>query len=144
MFGELAGEFGKAARVLDLEGDAAGTPAVSLRPGRPALLLELHGELPRALVKVFRVPALASRTCADENERLHAPGMIERNLQRGIAPHGQSDEVCTVDLQVIEHRERVSHDMHVGVSRRVARYVGRFVAARRISDATIAPAELAQ
>src|SRR5215471_6393647 len=144
MFGELAGEFGKAERILDLECDATGAPTVGLRYDGRAFLFELSGEVPRALVKIFGVPALASRTCTGENERLHAPWMIERNLQRGIAPHGQADEVRAVDLQVIEHGDRVSHDVHVGVSRWVARHVGRSVAARRVGDAAIAPAELAQ
>ena len=70
--------------------------------------------------------------------------MIERDLQRGIAAHGQPDEMRAVDLQMIEHRNRVSHDVHVAVSRRIARHVGRFVSARRVGDAAIALAELAQ
>ena len=69
--------------------------------------------------------------------------MIERDLQTGIAAHRQADEMRGIDLEVIEHRHRVAHDVVVAVDIRVCRHIGRRVAARRIGDAAVALAELA-
>ena len=48
-----------------------------------------------------------------------------------------------VDLEMIEHRERIGVEMLVGVDVGAPRHVGRRIAARRIGDAAVAAREIA-
>ena len=70
--------------------------------------------------------------------------MIERDLQRGVAAHRQTDDMRTFYFEMIEHGDGVAHHVlvAVGVARR--RHVGRRIAARGIGDAAVALAEFAE
>ena len=49
----------------------------------------------------------------------------------------------SVDFKMIEQGDGVTHHVLVAVGRRIARHVGRRIAARRVGDAAVALAEFA-
>jgi len=70
--------------------------------------------------------------------------MIERDLQHGISAHRQADKVRLRDLQMIENRDRIPHDMAIAICVGIVRNIGRLVPSGIIGDAAITLAERAQ
>src|SRR5207342_3225781 len=95
---ELFGKFGETTRILELEGNAARAAAIRLRDRRGALALELGRKIARAFVERFGIPPLAARARTGKHQRAHAPGVVERNLQRRVTAHRQANDVRLVDF----------------------------------------------
>lgn len=65
-------------------------------------------------------------------------------LQGGVTAHRQTNKMCLFDFQMVEYCDGVAHDMPVTVGARIGRYIGGFVAARRIGDTAVTFAEFTE
>jgi hypothetical protein len=67
---------------------------------------------------------------------------VQADLQGGVAAHRQADDVRLVDLEMIEHRDRVVAEIFIAVDVRGSRHVRRRIAARGIDDAAMLAREM--
>ena len=70
-----------------------------------------------AALRAEGIEILEARAGADggERHRQRALGRVEADLQRGVGAHREADEMRLVDLEVIEHGERIGVEMLVRV-----------------------------
>ena len=134
-------EFGKSTRVLGLEADPVRRLSVDFGGLRRSLRLENA----RVLLVAFaeRLDALRLRTGADagQRQRQRALGPDQPNLQRRVGPHREADEMGCFDVEMVEHGEYIVAEMLPGEGVR-RRGLGRFVSARRKSDAAVTPRQV--
>ncbi len=80
-------------------------------------------------------------TDAGDDGREAALGVAQREVKGGEATHRESNDVSTIDLEVIEHGQRIRHRPELREGSTVIGNVRRGVATGCVRDALVTPRE---
>ena len=82
---------------------------------------------------------IASRAAGSATEPQPQPAAVtemqrsrvaDADMQRGIGAHGMADHMCLLDAERVHDRDNVGARDVLAIARRIARHVGRRIAAR--------------
>src|SRR5215472_2152164 len=143
MLGEVSGKLGPAARVLVLKLHPCGTLCIGLSGDLHAGVCDQRCRLCRLVVELLAFVGLGAIAASGDDEGRRPVGMGQTEMQRSETPHREADDMRLGDRQSVQHDPNVLAGAFLRITGPILRHVGRRVAARIVSDAAVAPREVA-
>ncbi len=143
---ELVGELLPAARVLAVKADAGRVDAVGLGEAGHALRLERGGGRGRVLLEALALGRVGGGAvaAAAQHQRQRAVGIGQAEMQRGVASHGDADDMRLVEAERVEHGADIVARARLRIALQPRRHVRGRVSPRVVGDGAVAPREIAQ
>ncbi len=143
MFGELVDEFGKAARILIPQRQAARAMAIGRRDMRHAFFEHGFRQIPCLRLKFLVLVGVRTVAATGDDQRQRARGISHAEMERGEPAHRIAHDMRPLDAERVEHREDVVPRALLGIALDIRRHVRGRIAACVVSDATVTAREMA-